>query len=66
MKYRVTIRHEDGTDDSEEAGNMADAVDFFANATEDVLKEDTDSVAAMLEVDGVVWGMVKEPEAGEN
>lgn len=59
--YRVAVQHEDGDSKAEETGNRREALDWFVEAAEAVLKPGEDLVRVALEVNGVVWGLVREP-----
>lgn len=60
--YRVAVRKDDGTVEAQTTEDEDDALDWFGNGVDAVFDREDNTVETTLEVEGVVWGMVKEPE----
>jgi hypothetical protein len=69
LVYTVTIVEEDIAEPSAQTtGDEQEAMDWFTNAASEVLEGDSEVVYAKVEVDGVLWGEIREgglvPPAG--
>lgn len=59
--YIVAITEEgEGEPTSRPTENLDDALDWFTNAAEEVMDDESDVTAASLTVDGVLWGFLQE------
>lgn len=61
-RYKVALQDWHGESESDETGDRQEALDWFMAGAEDVLNAGRKTVRCALEVDGKVWGLVREPE----
>jgi hypothetical protein len=59
--FAVTVKDEDAAEPiTRRTRNMDEALDWFTNAATEVVENESPFVFASIEVDGVIWGEIRE------